>query len=71
MIFYFIYVNFFITSYYLPIYQYELYFLYNFFKDINSMIQQVNENLKQIVPYYQEASDLTAKTYKLTFETVN
>ncbi len=35
------------------------------------MIEQINENLKQIVPFYKEASDLTTKTYKLTFSTVN
>ena len=35
------------------------------------MIEQINENLKQIVPYYKEATDLTCKTYKKTFNTVH
>lgn len=34
------------------------------------MIQRFNENLKQCVPYYEEASAFTLKTYKQTFSTV-
>lgn len=35
------------------------------------MIEQLNQNLKQMVPYYGEAADYTAKTYQQTFKTVN
>jgi hypothetical protein len=35
------------------------------------MIEQINQNLKQIVPYYEEAAILTTKTCQQTFKTVN
>jgi len=35
------------------------------------MLAQIDQNLKQIVPYYEEASDFTTKTYEQTFRTVN
>jgi hypothetical protein len=35
------------------------------------MLEQINLNLKQIVPYYEEATGFTAKTYKQTLNTVS
>ena len=35
------------------------------------MIEQLNQNLKQIVTYYGEAADFTTKTYEQTFKAVN
>ena len=35
------------------------------------MLQQVNQNLKQIVPYYQEASQFTCETYNNTIQSAN
>ena len=35
------------------------------------MIEQIDGNLRQIVPYYKEVSNLTCKTYKHTFNTVH
>lgn len=35
------------------------------------MITCIDQNLKEYLPYYQQASTLTLKTYKQTFNTVN
>jgi hypothetical protein len=35
------------------------------------MIQQLNQNLKQVVPYYEEAADFTSKTCSQTLKTVS
>lgn len=35
------------------------------------MIQQLNQNLKQVVPYYEEAADFTTKTCSQTLKTVS
>ena len=34
------------------------------------MIQQLNQNLKQVVPYYEQAADFTSKTCSQTLKTV-
>ncbi len=35
------------------------------------MIQQLNQNLKQVLPYYQEATDFTSNTYSQTLKTAS
>jgi hypothetical protein len=58
-----------ITSYYLS--HSDIIIFINFLKDNTHMIQQLSQNLKQVVPYYEEAADFTAKTCSQTLKTVS
>ena len=35
------------------------------------MIQQLNQNLKQVLPYYEQAFDFTSKTCSHTLKTAS